>query len=257
MTKALLTILILLATVICAFGQHPEAPSKELLKKYSRYTHKFEPKSCWKYKYELENGLVVRQENYCKNKLTYRAEFEYDNFENVTQETETFNINDGVVNNVSEIELVYKDGNLIRKVFDFGLTEMYSDFTPLGKPRLIERVEGSDFKMWPYKELITYDEKGNIIKSIELSKYEDANGKTVNEKATTTYKYDALNNVIALHRKFEPEREFPIIMIGGPAKYEFEYFRYRYHKNGLWSKKFKTTEGKEYLVAKIRYKLRR
>ena len=43
-------------------------------------------------------------------------------------------------------------------------------------------------------------------------------------------------------------------MTGGPPKYEFEYFRYNYNENGLWTKKFKTVNGKEYLVAKRKYK---
>ena len=80
------------------------------------------------------------------------------------------------------------------------------------------------------------------------------NGKTVNEKATTYYKYDDRNNVIEIHREYLPKQEFPIIMIGGPAKYEFEYFRYKYNKNGLWSKKYKTVNGMEYVVAKRKYK---
>ena len=148
----------------------------------------------------------------------------------------------------------YNDSLLVRKTFDFGMTEKYSDFNELGKPKLIERIEKWDFKAWPYKEMIKYDKKGNIIKSTEFYTCEDLNGKTVSEKTTTHYKYDNQNNVIEIQREYDPKQEFPIIMIGGPAKYEFEYFRYKYNKNGLWTKKYKTVNGKEYLVAKRKYK---
>ncbi|MGB5419563.1 hypothetical protein, partial [Algibacter sp.] len=111
-----------------------------------------------------------------------------------------------------------------------------------------------EFNAFPYKELIEYNIKGNIIKTIEFSIYEDLKGKTIHEKATTHFKYDKWNNVIEIHREFEPKQEFPIIIIGGPAKYEFEYFRYKYNKNGLWTKKYKTVDAKEILVAKRKYK---
>ena len=38
----------------------------------------------------------------------------------------------------------------------------------------------------------------------------------VNKNATTNYKHDDRNNVIEIHREFEPKQKFPIIMIGGP-----------------------------------------
>ena len=252
MTKLVISILILVTSASSSFGQHPEPPSKKLLKNYSKYVHKFEPKSCWKYVFEIKSGLVVKQENYCKNKLTYRADFEYDEFDNVKQETETYNINDGEVNNVSETKLEYNDGILIRKEFSYGIIEKYSDFNEYGKPKLVERMD--EHKIWPNKETFEYDENGNVIKSVVYSTYSDLDEDIINEKATTHFKYDKWNNVIEIHREFVPKREFPIIMVGGPAKYEFEYFRYKYDANGLWTKKFKTTDGKEYLVAKRKYK---
>jgi len=252
MSKPSILILILLTSVISSFGQNPEPPPKKLLKKYSKYIHKFEPKSCWKYHFELKKGLVVKQENYCKNKLTFRAEFEYDKFENVRSKTETYNINDGLVNNVSKTKLKYNDGILTCKEFSYGVVEKYSDFNEYGKPKLIERTD--EHNIWPFKETFEYDENGNVIKSVIYSTYTNLDEAIVNEKVTTHFKYDKWNNVIEIHREFEPKREFPIIVIGGPANYEFEYFRYKYKENGLWTKKFKTAGAKEYLVAKRKYK---
>ncbi|PRX56645.1 hypothetical protein [Flagellimonas meridianipacifica] len=252
MYKLLLSTFFMLFIIGKSLGQYPEQPPKELLKKYRFYTHKFEPKSCWKYKYELKNGLVVKQQNYCRNKLTYLALFEYDKFDNVYREIEKYNADDGNVNKVSEIKLDYEDGLLIRKELDYGITEKYSDFTEFGEPKLIERED--EHNIWPYKETFEYDENGNVIKSTVYSTYNDLDDKIINEKATTSYKYDNWNNVVEIHREFEPEQEFPIIMIGGPAKYEFEYFRYKYNDSGLWTKKYKTVNEKEYLIAKRKYK---
>jgi hypothetical protein len=249
MLKLFLSILFLLVSISSSFGQHPEHPPKKLLRNYSKYIHKFEPKSCWKYVFQLKSGHVVKQENYCKNKLTYRAEFEYDEFDNVKRETETYNINDGEVNNVSETKLEYNDGILISKEFSYGIVEEYSDFNEYGKPKLIERTD--EHNLWPHKEILEYDTNGNITKHVEYSSYSYSD--QPNEKATTHFEYDSLNNVVALHREFEPKREFPLLM-SGPFKYEYEYFRYVYNNLGLWTKKFKTANGKEFLVAKRKYK---
>ena len=226
----------------------------ELLKNYEICIEKNIEIGKWSTKFYLSNGLVSIQENYWKNELRSRTEFEHDQYENIKIETQTYDINEGKVNYVSNLKLKYKDTLLIRKEFSFGMTEKYSDFNSLGKPQLIERTDESVFKAFPFKELIEYDKNGNITKSTEFSVYEELNGKTIHQKATTHFKYDIWNNVIEIHREFEPEQEFPIIMIGGPAKHEYEYFRYKYNKIGLWTKKFKTVNGKENLVAKRKYK---
>ncbi|GGH48318.1 hypothetical protein IA57_04225 [Mangrovimonas yunxiaonensis] len=249
--KNFLASIIILLIFNNSFAQNSES---ELLKNYKFYVEKNIEMGKWSTKFHLKNGLVSVQENYWKNELRSRTEFEYDRFGNVERETNTFDINEGQINDISNLKLEYNDSLLVRKKFDFGMTEKYSDFNELGKPKLIERIEESDFKAWPFKELMEYDKKGNIIKSTQFSTYEDSNGKIVKEKATTHYKYDNQNNVIEIHREYEPKQEFPIIMIGGPAKYEFEYFRYKYNKKGLWTKKYKTVNGKEYLVAKRKYK---
>jgi hypothetical protein len=252
MKKLSLIIIICISIVRFSYGQHPEIPNREQLKQYNSYTHKIEPKSCWKYVYELKNGLIVKQENYCKRELMNRVEFEYDRFGNVERETNTFNINEGQINDISNLKLEYKDSLLIRKKFNYRMTEKYSDFNEFGKPKLIERIQESDVKIWPFKELIEYDNNGNIIKKTKFNF--DLNNQEKIEKSITFFKYDNRNNVIEIHREYEPKQKFPIIMVGGPAKYEFEYYRYKYNKNGLWIKKYKTVNGMEYLIAKRKYK---
>ena len=249
--KNLLASIIALLIFNNSFAQKSES---EFLKNYEFYVEKNIEMGKWSTKFYLINGLVSVRENYWKNELRSQTEFEYDRFGNVERETNTFDINEGQINNISNIKLEYNDSLLVRMTFDFGMTEIYSDFNELGKPKLIERIEESDFKAWPYKELKEYDKKGNIIKSTEFSIYEDLNGKTVNKKATTYYKYDNRNNVIEIHREYEPKQKFPIIMIGGPSLYEYEHFKYKFNKDGLWTRKFKTVNGKEYLVAKRKYK---
>ncbi len=224
----------------------------ELLKYYDSYIEKKIESGKWIIKNQLLNGLVIVQEYYGKNELRNRTKFEYDNFGNVIRQIEIYNINDGKINTVSEFKLEYNDNLLIKKEFNYGLIEKYSNFTKLGKPKLIERI--TDLDLFPYKEIFEYDKNGNIVTSITFTTYKDIDNKTVNEKNTTHFKYDKRNNVIEIHREFEPKQEFPIWIVGGPAQYEFEYFRYKYNKKGLWTKKYKTVNGKEYLAVKRKYK---
>jgi len=249
--KNLLAIIIILLIFDTSFAQKSE---NELLKSYDFYVEKNIEMGKWSNKCYLSNGLISVQENYWKNELRSRTEFEYDRFGNIEREINTYDINEGKVNDISNLKLEYNDSLLISKEFSFGMTEKYSDFNKLGKPKLIERIEQTEFKAFPFKELIEYDNQANITKSTEYSTYEDLNGKTINEIATTYYKYDNRNNVIEIHREYEPRKEFPIPITGGPFLNEYEYFRYKYNKNGLWTKKYKTVNGKEYLVAKRKYK---
>jgi hypothetical protein len=249
--KNLLANIIIFLIFNTSFAQKSET---ELLKNYDFYVEKNIEMGKWSTKYYLSNGLITVQENYWKKELRNRTEFQYDQFGNVEREINTYNINEGNVNDVTKVKLEYENGLLIIKKFDYGLTEKYSDFNEFGKPKKIEVIHPEKFDFLSHKELIEYDDKGNIIKSTDFSNYEDVNGKTVNEKAITHFKYDDRNNVIEIHREYEPKQEFPIPITGGPFLYEHEYFRYKYNSNGLWTKKYKTVNGKEYLVAKRKYK---
>lgn len=222
----------------------------ELLMEYEFYVEKNIEMGKWKTKYFLKNGLVISKETYWKNRLRSRSEFGYDNRENINQEIETYNINDGKVHKVTDIKNTYKDSVLIRRETDWGLVEQFSNFNKLGKPKIIERLD--ELGLWPYREIIEYDQNGNVIKSVKFSR--DLNDKSQIEKTTVHYKYDERNNVIEIHREFEPKKVFPILTVGGPHKYEFEYFRYVYNDIGLWTKKYKTVNGKEYLIKKRKYK---
>ena len=249
--KKLLPIIIMLLFFNISFAQKSE---KELLSKYNSYIESNVEKEKWKTKYYLSNGLITIQENYYRSELRSRIEFEYDEFGNIERKINNYNINKENENNVSNIKLVYKDSLLIRREYSFGKTEKYSDFNEFGKPKLIETEELVLLKPFT-RELLVYDTLGNIIKSTTSSDYQnsDISPKPENEKSITNYKYDEHNNVIEIHRAFEPKQEFPIQITGGPLLYEYEYFRYEYNKKGLWTKKYKTVNGEEYLVTKRRY----
>lgn len=251
MKKILISIISFIFFINYSFGQYPEQPNKLLLKEYSSYVHKIEPRSCWKYKYSLENGLVVQQENYCNNELTKRTKFQYDDFDNVTIEIHEYDINEGKTSDTIFFHLTYEKSRLIEEKSVFGLIK-YSNFNHLDKPELIENFR--ELNIWPYKEILEYDERGNVIKKIEFTTYTDLNNNTINEKATTYFKYDQWNNVVEIHRAFEPKQEFPIPVTGGPFLNEYEYFRYDYKKNGLWTKMYKTVNGEEFLIATREYK---
>jgi len=252
MKKPHLQILIFVLFTNISFGQYPEQPKKELLKNYTSYIYQFESKSCWKYKYRINEGLIDLQENYCNNKLTYRAEFKYDEFDNLVREIQTYDVNEGKVSDTTNIKLFYENSRLIKKITDY-CVEKYSNFDISGKPKLTEIKD--DIEILPFKEILEYDKKGNILKSIKFSTNLDL--KTENEfiqKETTRYKYNKNNNVIEIYRDFEPKQEFPIPVNGGPFLYEYEYYKYKYNKNGLWIKKFKIVNGKQYLIAKRKFK---
>ena len=244
-----LSVIIIFLIFNTSFAQKNQTESFE---NYDFYVEKNIEMGKWSKKFHLKNGLIITDESYWKNELRRKTILEYDKFCNVNREAEIYNINDGKVNIVTQIKLEYENGLLIGKKFDYGLTEKYSDFDKSGNPRLIERID--EHNIWSHNEILNYDENGNLVKSIVFSTHKDLNNETVKEKAITHFKYDKWNNVIEIYRKFEPKQEFPIIMTGGPAKYEFEYFRYKYKKNGLWTKKYKTVNGKEILVAKRKYK---
>ncbi len=251
--KNLLAYIIILLIFDNSFAQKSE---NELLKNYDLYVEENVEMGKWSTKYYLSNGLISVQENYWKNELRNRTEYKYDRFRNVECEINTYDINEGKVNNINQIKLGYKDSLLIGRIFSYGY-EKYSDFTELRKPKLIEKKDEVLLKAY-YKEQIEYDEKGNAIKSTEFIDYKDCpvSPKPENEKSITYYNYDSRNNIIKIYREYEPKQEFPIIIIGAPPLYKNEYFRYKYNKDGLWVKKYKTVNEKEYLITKRKYKKR-
>lgn len=251
--KNLIVYIIILLVFGNSFAQKSE---KGLLKNYDFYVEQNVEMGKWSTKYYLLNGLISVQENYWKNELRSRTEYKYDQLGNVEREINTYDINKGKVNNVNQIKLEYNDSLLIGRIFSYGY-EKFTDFAELGKPKLIEKKDQVLLKTYS-KEKIEYDEKGNIIKSTEFIDYKDSSvsPKLKNEKSTTYYKYDDRNNIIEIYREYEPKQEFPIIIIGKPSLYEYEYFRYKYNKDGLWIKKYKTVNGKEYLITKRKYKKR-
>ena len=255
MTSNFIKILFLLLFSSKIHCQVPEIPNKNLVKNYSQFSHKFEPKSCWKYKYKLKNGLIIQQENYCRLKLMSRTRFEYDKHDNLIRTINTFSVDKGKISDSTDIKLKYKNAILIEKKYDFDLIEKYSDFNIFNKPKLIERKD--EFKFHPHKEILEYDTKGNTSKSISFSFDRDLKtGEETLQKEITIYKYDNQNNITEIHRQFEPKQEFPIIIIGGFQLDEIEYYSYKYNKKGLWIKKYRKFKGDSIptLIAKRNFK---
>lgn len=248
--RNLILLILLLSNVIISFAQKRES---ELLKEFNFYVEENLEMGKWKTKHYLSEGRVSSKENYWKGELRSRTEFEYDEYGNVIQEKNTYNISEEKEASNSICKLEYANNLLISKKFCFGMTELYSDFNKFGKPKLIERIEESEFKIFPYKELIEYDDIGNIIKEITFNVNFDSSGNTKEEKATTSYKYDNRNSVIEIHREFDPKQEFPIVITGALPMYELENYTYKYNEKGLWTKKYKIVEGEKDLVVKRSY----
>ena len=224
---------------------------EDMLKEFDYYVEKDVTGYKYRTKIYLENGLPKTKKVYLKSKLSNTTEFKYDSHKNLVRKIETYNRNEGKINDTTNIKLTYNDSSLlIQKETYFGIIESYSDFTKLGKPKLIERTQKFDIS--PYQEIFEYDKNGNVIKAITYTR--DLIDKTIVEKATTYFKYDNWCNVIEIHREYIPKKEFPIHIYGRPPLYEHTYFRYEYNKNGLWTKKHKTVVGEEKLIAKRKYK---
>ena len=238
-------------SVPTSFGQPDGHPPRELLKGYTSYTHTFEAPSCWKRTYQLQDGLVVQQENRCRGKLRYRVQFRYNDYGNKIEEIVTYDANRGRISDTSEIKLTYHNSHLVRKE-GFGLVEVFSDFTTDGQPRRLERDDAYD--LWPKEVHFEYNAHGKMTKKVTYHSYTDLDDTTIDEKATIHFTYNPQGDVIAIHREYEPEQDFPILMSGGPHLYEYEYFRYKYNENGLWTRKYKTVNGEERLVAQRKYK---
>ena len=241
----LLPILIILVSTGSLFGQQHEL---EELKKYDYYVLKNLESGKWRTKCDLTNGLVTNEESYHKRELRSRRQYDYDSQNNRIREIRTFDINEGVINDTIEIKLVYIQDSLIVEKQTLGTTEKFSDFNEFGKPRTLERTE--EFGFSPYKEVFEYDKNGNVLKETSYSEFKNTQDSLVRELETTRYKYDSKNYLTEIRREYKPKKTFPIPITGGPSLHEIEKYRYVYNKNGVWTKKYKTVNGTEKLIAK-------
>lgn len=237
--KALLKFLFFFYTTIIIAQNNVE---QELLKKYSSYELIKNQKSkygSWTYKFELDNGKIITQENYERNTLVYKSKISYDSINNIKYEIKLYDRNDGykidtvtieqkIYNNKKElIQLLHKDESFIR----------YSNHDLNGFPQLEEYENHLIYDKREFK----YDSKNNIIEEKIYSKYfDEINNKETDSTQieTITYEYNLNNDIISLNRQFKFPVKFPIIYGGGRSHYENEKFRYVYNNDDLWTKKY-------------------
>ncbi|TDT45027.1 hypothetical protein CLV90_2108 [Maribacter spongiicola] len=219
---------------------------REELKKYDSYLVRNLEMGKWKTKSFLKNGLVTVEEVYYRRELRSKWKYFYDGNEKWT--IRTFDINQGIINDTIENELLYFQDSLLVKKHSLGAIEIYSDFNEFGKPRIVERTQ--EFGFLPYKEVFEYDAIGNKTKEMAYSEYLNTKDSLVQEIEINRYRYDSNNNVIEIKREYIPEKTFPIPIIGAPSLFQIEKFRFKYNKDGLWVKKYKTINGIEKLTSK-------
>jgi hypothetical protein len=241
--KAIVSLLFFLINLICFSQENNEI---EKLKKYKTYEviNYPNPKNNWSYKYQLENGRIIEQENYESKTLAYKCKYLYDTINHKEYIIELYNRNDGYKNDsiikkeTIHIKKIINDGKILNKD-EFSLIEKYGD------------------SIWKFQFEYKYDSQYNIIekKITDVFIEEDSlKNKIKNiEIETISYKFDKFNNVIELHRSFNNPVEFPIPYGGGRLHYEKENFRYVYNKNALWVKKFWIVNGKETLIEKRKF----
>lgn len=239
-------ILVFLISSLLTFGQ--EKYSDEDLSMYKKIIHEYSTR--YKYVLELEKGKIIRSTTFWNKKFRSIHKFSYDENSNIIKnDLIDFYVKDTSTYDSAPIIYINSYNNLNQlisiKEFDAGQEERaviteFSDYNAMGLPQ--KKIGPS------YSENLTYDLQGNIVKKIVTSKLFDK------EKVETIeYTYDENNNIISLKRKISPEEKFPIIILGGYPKYEFERFRYKYNKYGHWTKKYWIIEGKEMLFAKRKF----
>ena len=216
-------------------------------------------------KYSLENGLVAAKETFKNDTLQCRIELEYDKYNNLTKETETYNIKKGYVNNilysspkitsaVDFYDFLTKDKQLEEDENSNKLELQYRNSRKLEdqEPFILGSGVPLDLPIADIKH--EFDENGNLIELHRSTYYKGYNTRYRKASSVTKYKYDNMSNIIQIHREYTPKMEFPIEYKDGQFLCENEYFRYTYNDQSLWTKKYRTVNEKEALIAKREYK---
>ena len=205
-------------------------------------------KTGWSKKISLKNGKIKNIRYYNKNRLTYNAEYYYDDMNDLDFEVIKFDINKGKTNDTINYSYTYNSKNQLIEE-DVLVKKYFSNFNEQNLPQTIESDKTAIDSVFGYREELLYDKTGNVLERKEYSKIDNQIRIEI-----TSYKYDSNNNVLELNRKSFPKEEYPIIMIGGRAKYENEKFRYVYNKDNLWIEKYWIVENTEYLIEKRKFK---
>ncbi|MDC1162494.1 hypothetical protein OAT18_03550 [Tenacibaculum sp.] len=220
----------------------------EVLKNYSSYTEKKIEKDGLIKEVYLNNGLIKTIKNYSRKQLRFLVNFEYNKQHKINKEKVYFIFNKDTTNQIINT-LIYNNNLLVFKENGREFTEKFSKFNKLGKPELIEREKTNNYKKtelpFIFKEILEYDERGNIITSIKHSQIRHSLKKEIE---TIEYKYNIWNDLIQVYRKFEQKKTFPICPeFSKVCKYKLEKYRYEYNNNGLWIKKYKIINNVETL----------
>ena len=205
-------------------------------------------KTGWSKKISLKNGKIKNIRYYNKNRLTYNAEYYYDDMNDLDFEVIKFDINKGKTNDTINYSYTYNSKNQLIEE-EILVKKYFSNFNEQNLPQTIESDKTAIDSVFGYREELLYDKTGNVLESKEYSKINNQIRIEI-----TSYKYDSNNNVLELNRNSFPKEEYPIIMIGGRAKYENEKFRYVYNKDNLWIEKYWIVENTEYLIEKRKFK---
>jgi hypothetical protein len=223
----------------------------ENLKNYKKVIVKYPIFKIYKstYSFHLKDGKII--EHWYKSKKLksgFKSKYHYNQFNHIDYKVIYYDLAKGNVNDTIFYNLMYNSSNQLIKS-NYTRKECYSNFNENGLPQKIDLCERSISKdsiiEINYKTELIYNSQNKIIKKTTYSIVEKKI--EINE---IIYKYDSKGNIIELSRKNTPKTEFPIYIIGGLAQYENERFRYKFNKDGIWTKKYWIIEGKEYLIEK-------
>lgn len=202
--------------------------------------HHYGNSNYWAEEYLLDKGNVSILRTYYDDTLRSEFKFYFDEFGNIVEEVEKYNVNKGIVSNVNQqYNYIFDSKN---RIVEDGHS-FYSDFTEQGKPQVqISKLYDEKLPKG-FKKEISYDKNGRIAE-VKVTKFL----KGIKYLETETYKYDDCGNLIEIKRNAAPNKNYPILSIGGRNQYENEKFEYEYADDCIWQKKFWIINNKQHLL---------
>lgn len=189
--------------------------------------------------FQLQNGKVSVLKTFYNNELNNEIKLNYDEKSNIQSLEVKFPNKEAREEDFVDFELKYNKQGL--KIEDKNHKYIYDK-----KNHLIQRFtklfeESNGTKSW--SESYFYNDDGDLIRT----------EKTVSEKGiqiidVECFSYDACKNIIKIQRSSTPERNYPIIILGGEMKNQVEIYEYEYNEDCIWVKKFVIADDSKTLM---------
>jgi len=234
---------IILPIILFTFSINLNAQFRELEKnpnwnKYKKVIEKKFPENnkSWSYEYNLKGEKINSLKSFFVDELRSESIFSYDDNSNLKQLKMISDSSEQIV----DYDLKYnKSGQLIAQ------NNIHFDYDKNGKliRKYLNVFEDKNSKSG-WSEKYIYNDLGHLIQ-LEKTTYLNKQLQIDIEN----YIYDDCKNIIQISRKSNPNRAYPIVIIGGENKNEVDVFEYEYNIDCIWYKKYKLIEGEKKLIS--------